>query len=275
MRYRLTAGTVFREETRFLREWVEYHRLVGFDHIILVNNDDKEESLRASKVLAPYVASGFVEEIRYASRNRSWELEGIERMIRKVTGQTEWLLVTDADAFLFPVANVSVPSILADYDKPDIAALAVYLCTFGMGGVLTSPALQTQAFLRRAPIGEQCNWTANFLIRPERMLPPAVAGYTWTRPGFSIVDENFLAVGTEKRPGPQQRLRLNHYSVRSAEDWALKVKRGWPEIEPTWRGSRPLYEHKRAMLDRNEEFDDSMRRYSKALCRSLGLPEIA
>ncbi len=56
--YELGIASQFRDEAPYLKEWVEYHRMVGVDHFWLYNNssiDNWEE------VLQPYIDEGLVE----------------------------------------------------------------------------------------------------------------------------------------------------------------------------------------------------------------------
>ena len=37
MKSRLAIAAIFKHENAYLREWIEFHRLVGFDHFFLDN----------------------------------------------------------------------------------------------------------------------------------------------------------------------------------------------------------------------------------------------
>jgi hypothetical protein len=51
-KYYLSVGAIFRNEARFLPEWIEYHRLHGVDHFYLFNNLSEDDYKAALK---PYV----------------------------------------------------------------------------------------------------------------------------------------------------------------------------------------------------------------------------
>ena len=53
----LVVCAVFRNEARFLREWIEFHRLVGADKFVLFDNHSVDDF---RSVLRPYVESGIV-----------------------------------------------------------------------------------------------------------------------------------------------------------------------------------------------------------------------
>src|SRR4051794_35476653 len=68
--YQLAIGAIFRDEAPYLKEWIEFHKLVGVQHFYLYNNystDDYESVLR------PYIEIGEVEVIQWPYTSSSWE----------------------------------------------------------------------------------------------------------------------------------------------------------------------------------------------------------
>ena len=59
-RHQLCACAVFQNEARFLKEWIEYHRLVGVEKFYLYNNNSTDAF---NTVLYPYLNNGVVELI--------------------------------------------------------------------------------------------------------------------------------------------------------------------------------------------------------------------
>lgn len=269
--HRLSMASIFRDETRYLREWIEYHLLVGADHVFLLCNDDPGEHAAVSAVLGPYVDAGVVTWSLFANRSKTWQTEGWEQILAEWGHLTDWMCLTDADAFLFPVRASTVLPVLDEFDRPDVAGLGVFLSTFGSSNLEKPPALQLESFRYRAPLDARCNWTANYILRPARLGPQEFRyGYRTPAPGMTLIDTDGESVGKGKRQGPLDRLRLNHYSVRSREDWARKVRRGWPEA--TWTDpNHKIEDHKLKMLDRNEVYDAAMMRFVPELRQRLGL----
>lgn len=269
----LAVAAPFRDETRYLREWLEYHRLVaGAGLAILVNTHPAgdPEGDAASAVLAPYARAGYVIELRLADVDIAapdWQLRAWRLILACAGRAADWVLLTDLDCFLFAPGGDWIPAVLDRYDTPYVGGLAVYTCTFGSSERACPPLLQTRDLVRRAPLDAPCNWTANYLVRPARLAgDPAI--YQLPAGGRVIVDTAGetvpLGAGRTKRPGPLDVLRLNHYSVRSDQDWLAKCRRGWPGA-PWADPNHTLADHKRAMLDRNDEADYGMLRYAGLL----------
>ena len=53
----LSIAAIYRNEAPYLREWIEFHKLVGVERFFLYNNESTDDH-RA--VLAPYVEAGIV-----------------------------------------------------------------------------------------------------------------------------------------------------------------------------------------------------------------------
>ncbi len=66
--YALAICAVFKNESFFLKEWIEFHTALGADHFYLYDNESTDSSL---DILAPYIASGLVELISWPAATRN------------------------------------------------------------------------------------------------------------------------------------------------------------------------------------------------------------
>jgi len=55
---KVSIVSIFRDESKYLKEWIEFHLLVGVDKFYLVNNNSIDNF---NEVLSPYILSGVVE----------------------------------------------------------------------------------------------------------------------------------------------------------------------------------------------------------------------
>ena len=55
--YYLSIATIFRNEAPYLKEWIEYHLMMGVDHFYLYNNMSEDNYL---EVLNPYIEHDIV-----------------------------------------------------------------------------------------------------------------------------------------------------------------------------------------------------------------------
>ena len=103
----------FRDEAKYLKEWIEFHLMVGFDKFYLIDhcsNDNPKE------VLQPYIDQGVV--VLYRENNETnfedngannitrthnlWELN-INRIVNSV--KEDWFIFLNQDEFIFTLEN--------------------------------------------------------------------------------------------------------------------------------------------------------------------------
>lgn len=53
--YSLSVCSIFKNEAPYLREWIEYHLIVGIEHFYLYNNNSEDNF---EEVLRPYIEKG-------------------------------------------------------------------------------------------------------------------------------------------------------------------------------------------------------------------------
>ncbi len=271
MKY-LAACCVFKDELRYLREWIEYHRAVGVERFYLVCNDDAPDAAR--RLLAPYIDRG---EVVFTSRPggpfAKLQPGLFLDVIEAADGQVRWLAFLDTDEFLVPVEAAGVPEVLSAYD--DCAALAVNWACFGSSGLKRPPRLQTEAYRRRLPDHHEDNRSFKSIVNPSKV----VASYNphrfiLTEPEV-LVDE-FRAPVThawrnDNEPFFGTRLRINHYRIRSEQEFAEKLARwrdgGHPEL-----GSTAQAQEFWRRCDEGDVIDETIQRFVPELKRRLAGP---
>src|ERR1700733_4250019 len=69
-KYQLAICAIFRDEAPYLKEWIEFHKLVGVEHFYLYNNCSEDDY---SAVLQTYIDQEEVELIQWPYLANSWE----------------------------------------------------------------------------------------------------------------------------------------------------------------------------------------------------------
>jgi hypothetical protein len=124
--YDLCVCAIFRDEAPYLKEWIEFHKLVGVQKFYLINHfstDNFEE------VLKPYVDNGEVELSYSYDLNPNFNITQIteyEIIRKKCEGNTKWLAILDSDEFVFPVEGKNLVEFLKEYEKKKISSIYIY-----------------------------------------------------------------------------------------------------------------------------------------------------
>lgn len=230
--YYLAIGAFFRDEARYLDEWLTFHAGVGVDHFYLYNNRSEDDFL---SVLAPWIAARKVTLADWPGAGG--QVAAYNHCLRRARRSTRWLAFIDIDEFLFSPSGRRLPEVLRQYE--DLPAVFVYWRLFGSSGHDRRPGGPVvEAYTRRldddlseslVPSGTTGRpRQGKSISNPRRVLKAGVHRplWSWGRP----LDEKRrpLPHGLSAPPGPIscEYLRINHYWSKSAEDMAEKARKG-------------------------------------------------
>lgn len=215
--YNLCIGAMFRDEARWLKEWIEFHRLIGVDHFYLYDNDSQDNF---EEVLTPYIEQGIVEVIPWKrgqvpySPGTQPEWVGYQHTAyrdcaARAKHKTKWLAIIDIDEFIVPERGIDeFRKFLDDTAKTNIGELHFYWKVFGTSNYWDIPEdrLMTEMLVMRAPNGT-FDWQSKAFYRPEAVIGVGVHGGALL-PGWETVFSS--------------EARLNHYQYRARKDSCLK-----------------------------------------------------
>lgn len=130
-RYEVSLCMIFKNEAPYLREWLEYHILLGVDHFYLYNNNSDDDF---AEVLSPYIREGRVTLVDW-ERNYC-QVGAYEHCYKASREETRWLGFIDADEFLnlsFEAGDAK--TFFAKYEA--WPSLFLFWRMFGTSGVMT------------------------------------------------------------------------------------------------------------------------------------------
>ncbi|MCI9362446.1 MAG: glycosyltransferase family 92 protein, partial [Hungatella sp.] len=82
-KYKVSICAIFKDESSVLREWIEYHLIVGVEHFYLYNNDSIDNY---KEILDPYINKGIVTLIEWPGKQR--QISAYEDSIEQYSGET-------------------------------------------------------------------------------------------------------------------------------------------------------------------------------------------
>jgi hypothetical protein len=260
----LAACAMYRNDARYLAEWIEFHRLVGVERFFLYDNmstDDHHE------VLEPYVASGVVVP---HERNVPFSFDVLVETARQCMAEhrddARWITYLDVDEFLFSPTGGLVSGLLPEYEQ--WPAVYVQRLNFGSSGHITRPdGLVIENFVTRRRRSPNWVWGQVKVVADPRRFESCDSPHY-----FAYTDG--IGVDEQKRPidpggaGPPvsfETLRVNHYVIKSEHEYEEKVAL-WNEGD----SPRTYADKERANWDElNEQRDDAITRYAPALRDAL------
>lgn len=226
----LVMATLTRNNGRFLKEWITFHILMGFEFFIIFDHKSTDNT---NSIMAPFIKSGRAILIHSADsftecgynittgRNRQTkcQLAVFNYALQKARGKTEWLATFDIDEFLWTPQN-SPPLIeLLRTDFKHVSVLSITAFVFGNNHFEKSfQGLVTATHTRRAgPAG--LIWNDNDELRYGRktLFRSKCVSYVGIHSVLS-------RCSSHKRIEPSDnRLRMNHYRYLSTADQHAKA----------------------------------------------------
>lgn len=135
--YEICITSIFQNEARFLKEWIEFHKLIGVDHFYLYNNESTDEYF---EVLETYINDNLVElydfpnlwpDTHFAFGCQAY---AYQHALLLAKGQTKWLAVIDVDEFIVPLDEFSLKDTL-DLYYDDFSGVCIHWQNFGTSNI--------------------------------------------------------------------------------------------------------------------------------------------
>jgi Glycosyltransferase family 92 len=260
----LSVFAIYYNEARYLREWIEFHKLVGFERFFLYNNFSTDHH---REVLAPYIADGAV--VHHEWPVEPAQMAGYRDVLERHGAETRWLGIFDIDEFLFSPTGRQVSEVLSDFEE--FPGVGVNEISFGSSGHLAwEPGLAIERFVRRCELQKPRNRVIKSVVQPAQVVElgsdPHYFRYAGNR---RAVTENKEEIrGSTTNTVSVDLLRINHYLTRSQQE--REMKNAGPDVLRGGRRHLPKAKQRDKMLD--DEEDTEILRFAPALRAALGMP---
>lgn len=239
-KHQLSIVCIFNNEADYLKEWIEFHRLVGVDHFYLYNNNSDDNYL---EVLNPYIDQGIVEVTNWPSPiGENWspyQRDAYDHCVKHHKNDSAWMAFIDTDEFITPLVHATVPEFLEEYKNFG----GVYLSwqCYGTSHLSHIPEgkLMIESLTLKYPWDHKQNCRIKTIAQPKKIDKCYIhdckfkKGHYGVSPSFEKAKPKIPDIA---------RIRLNHYWTR-AEDFFYNIK--IPRIEQ--------YSHKKVPQERIDE----------------------
>lgn len=260
---------MFRDDGPFLKEWIEFHRLVGISHFYLYNNCSADNYW---EILKPYVEKGIVEifDVPFdtsgindiAKTHNFVQVCCYNHAIQQARSHNKWLAIVDTDEFICPVSTSSLPKLLRDYEYA--GGLVVYWQMYGTSWIwdLAPGELLIEKLLYKFPVNHRINALWKTIAQP--LFATCSSPHTCAYPNgvFAVAPDHSKFSHT---PGwdapPVDKIRINHYTYRTLSFYYNTKKKRML----AW-GNNPSPELEHAIqVEANSVYDPVMLKYVEKL----------
>ena len=246
-----------------IAEWIAYQFAVGFDSVVLLDNNSTD---RTKDIARHFQAKYDVRIIDWPSTKKNYQVCGYKYALKKYQHEFDWCAFFDDDEFLTLPPKKTLEQLV---DLPLlVSGIAVPWAMFGSNGHIARPNdLVIKSYMYRKNDHDR---HIKSIVRPKFLTKPHSPHYFKSREGFLIRFFSFIKIKPNIYVDMQHKIirksqpvmevalgfdggQLNHYYLRSRQDWDEKIARGYHDIK------RDPNEF--SFYDRNEVYDDSALRY--------------
>jgi glycosyltransferase involved in cell wall biosynthesis len=215
----LAICAIVKNEARYIREWIEFHLLVGVDRFFIYDNDSDDETL---DVLRPYYNADLVQIIRWPGA--AAQLPAYQHALRAWGRSVKWMAFLDADEFLFTIDGQPIPRLLDTY-RTVVAAVGVCWAVYGTGGVRHPCHLVAESYNYRTN-DRALNCHVKSIVRTSLALDRRPADpHHFPVAGDSIDELGRPLQGPFAITPTHDLIRINHYISKSVAEARAKMER--------------------------------------------------
>lgn len=258
-----------RLENKYIREYVEYNKNFGFTNICLYdNNRDNEDDFNT--VIGDYIKSGYVILKDYRNITTPCQFKAYNECYAEYGDKYDWIAFFDIDEFLFLNNCRNVEEYLSDKAFKDFDMIHLNWLLFGDCGMIYDNGLPV---LARFKIPLDVNLSTGYNIPDTFHIKSIIRGglekITYAQTPHTPIDDNIRCCNSfgipcdSKLPFAPYDFRrggLLHFTTKTAEEYANKVKRGFCDGNPI--KNKELIE---LFFKRNEVTEEKVEYFKKTL----------
>lgn len=217
----LAVCAIAKNEGPYFKEWIEWHRKQGVEKFYIYDNESTDCT---KEVLAPYVESGLVEYTFFPGQKR--QLAAYDDCFERHRLECRWLAVIDLDEFIVPIQDKTIPEFLHRMEK--FSVVEINWLVYGSGGARTQePGGVMERFKRHSLPEHRLNTHVKSICDPRRVCT-MTGCHEAARISGQVVDSHGMPLkkGKGDRPPQQDVIRINHYAIKSYEEFLNKRARG-------------------------------------------------
>jgi glycosyl transferase family 92 len=230
----LAACMIYKNQASYLQEWLEFHVLVGVERFFLYDNDSTDEH---HEVLKPYLDERIATLTAWPGRSRpgyDHQAAAYNHCLDAHRSDARWIAFIDDDEFLFSADGEPVPRVLNEYEPyPGIGVNQALFATCGHETRPEGLVIENYVF-RTASSNPTVTWIKS-IVDPREVLFSRGGHACAYRSGFAVdvhgrpIDGVNTADEWHTQSISTERLRINHYFTKSAEEY--KAKLGRPTLD--------------------------------------------
>ena len=224
-KYYLAVCAIAKNEGPYFKEWIEWHRSQGVEKFYIYDNESTDCT---REVLEPYIKEGVVDYTFFPGKRR--QLAAYDDCFEKHRTEARWIAVIDLDEFIVPIKDRSIPEFLHRMEKFSVVEIN-WLC-YGSGGAKKrEPGNVMERFRWHSLPEHRLNTHVKSIVDPRRVCN-MIGCHEAARISGDAADSHGhpIKMNFGDRKPQQDVIRINHYAIKSYEEFLAKRARGRARI---------------------------------------------
>lgn len=220
-KYYLAVCAIAKNEGPYFKEWIEWHRSQGVEKFYIYDNESTDCT---KEVLAPYIESGLVEYCYWPGQKQ--QLATYDDCFEKHRLEARWIAVIDLDEYIVPIKERNICEFLRRMEE--FAVVEINWLVYGSGGAKKhEPGGVMERFRRHSLPEHKLNTHVKSIADPRRVCT-MTGCHEAARISGKAADSHGVPLkkGFRDRIPQQDVIRINHYAVKSYEEFLAKRSRG-------------------------------------------------
>jgi len=251
MKYFLAMCSTVKNEAIYLDEWIAYHTLRGFEHFYIHDDASSDDTMR---ILKKWESKGLVTIFDgFRKPTVAPQVPFYDFISKEKRNESEWCAFFDVDEFYCSDKNAN--DLLRGFE-PEVSEMMVSWCFFGSNGLTEyDNRLVIERFLMRSLETFAMNRSRKVMARLSKCEKCVLDNLFEKSEGMSLDSSGNILHEPGKLPmrGEWGLCRLNHYAIKSVEEFGKKARNGRAN-----RTGLGLLGYDFNSRDKNDVRDDSM-----------------
>lgn len=217
----LAICVIAKNEGAYFKEWLDWHISQGVEKFYVYDNESSDST---KEILNPYIENGLVEYIWFPGYRK--QLAAYDDCLARHRFDTRWLAFIDMDEFIVPLKDKNLIEFLKRFE--DSPLVEINWLIYGSGGAMKHElGTQMERFQYHSAPSHPLNHHVKSIVNPRR-----VYGMIGCHEAARIDGKGVDSHGEPIKQSWKDRLpqhdviRINHYAVRSYEEFVEKQMRG-------------------------------------------------
>lgn len=219
--YYLAVCAIAKNEGPYFKEWIEWHLSQGVEKFYIYDNESTDCT---KEVLAPYIESGVVEYTDFPGYRR--QLAAYDDCLERFRLEARWIAFIDLDEFIVPIKDRSILDFLRRFEE--FPVVEINWLIYGSGGAKKkNPGTMMERFKCHSLPSHYLNRHVKSIVNPRRVFNLIGCHEAARIAGYAVDSHrNPIKKHFREREPQQDIIRINHYAVRSYEEFLEKQLRG-------------------------------------------------